>query len=631
MKKKNAVLYLIVLFALALRLYGINYEVPHPDDYTTVQGAMYFGPAHIPLKGYGLKNLHAWPGVTLVYLLTILSTLYFLVGRLLGFFSSIESFRSFYLTDPSSIYLIGHIMSAVIGAATVLILYFVAKRLYNREIGLMASLFLAACFIHSFHSQFIRPDVPTTFFALLTILCCLLILETKAHKYYIYAGILIGMAIATKFTGGALVPMLIVSHILAERDELFNKKNRFAEKSIIFLMPAILGLILIFASISSYAFDLPGLIAAYYSSTGKLDVPQQAFVLLLVKIGVGTGIASIFVGLILKYFPTARYFGLNLLTSKKLLSGIAAMVISFVVFDPIFFIKFKEQLYTFIYMPTFMGENTIWPKQSSLGPWNNFLWYVKGSLRWGSGIHMEIMAIVGLSIAIYKLKKEDTITLIFPALTFISICFGSLILERWVIPLMPFMAIYAALFLYVLIEKVCSKLLPSKRKSILLAIASIAVILPSTYNILRYDFMLTHKDTRVISKEWVEKNIPKGSKIGQDAYTGEISETLFHITNKYSLGDESFEYYVKNQYQYLIVSDTQYKRFLDDAKRFPKNAEFYKTLFSKGELIKQIIPRQDLWPKPEDRFSKYHIHFSPEIRIYRINVNTDFSKAPQVR
>lgn len=619
MKINNGVLYLILFLALALRLYGINYDVPHPDDYTTVQGAMYFGPANVPPSGYGLKNLHAWPGTTLVYFLTVLSTLYFLFGRVSGLFSSAESFGAHYLNDPSSIYLIGHIMSAIIGAASVLVLYFVAKRLYNREVGLMASLFLAACFIHSFHSQFIRPDVPVTFFALLTILCCLLILETKERRYYVYAGILIGMAIATKFTGGVLVLTLIVSFFLAEQDELFNNKNRFAGKSIVFLVPIILGLILIVAPIASYALDLPGLMAAHYSSTGKLDVLQQAFVLFLVKAGVGMGIASVLTGSILRLFPAAGHFTLNVLTSRKLLSGIAAMVISFAVFDPVFFIKFKEQVYTFIYMPTFMGENTLWPKQTSLGPWNNFLWYVKGSLQWGSGIHIEVMAAMGLLIAFFQWKKKDTIMVIFPALSFIAICFGSLILERWVIPLMPFMAIYAALFLYVVIEKACSKYLPSGGKSILLAVASVIVILPSTYNILRYDYMLTHKDTRIISKEWIEKNIPSGSKIGQDAYTGEISETLFDITKKYSLGDESFEYYVNNQYQYLVVSDTQYKRFFDDAGRFPEKAEFYKTLFSRGELIKQISPRQDLWPGPEERFLKYHIHFSPEIRIYKIN------------
>ena len=42
LKTENIILYLIVFLALALRLYGINYDVPHPDDYTTVQGAMFF-------------------------------------------------------------------------------------------------------------------------------------------------------------------------------------------------------------------------------------------------------------------------------------------------------------------------------------------------------------------------------------------------------------------------------------------------------------------------------------------------------------------------------------------------------------------------------------------------------------
>jgi len=443
-------------------------------------------------------------------------------------------------------------------------------------------------------------------------------LEKKELKYYLYAGIVTGLAMATKFTSGILILVILVAHLMAEMDLLSSKKERVVGTSFMLLLPIMIGTLLIVGSILTSIMDVPSLIARPFFPEGRIDKPTMAFLNLLRNIGLILGILLILAGLLQRVSLTFRYFSLNMVWNKNLLLALFVTILSFILLDPLFFLDFKEQMKVFIYTPMFFGQNEAFAGSGGLGVIGNFLWYVKGSLSWGAGLHIEIMAVMGLFITLYRRKREDIIIIIFPIVYFVVICFGHLKWERYAIHLMPFQAIYAACFLDTLMGKIGHKRLSLKSENAILVLISIAVIIVPVYNILRYDYLLTQKDTRVMSKEWVEKNIPSGSKIGQDEYTGDIPDKLFRITKKYSLGDESFEYYVRNGFQYLIVSDTQYERFFAEPEKFPQIVLFYKTLFQKGELVMEFIPRNDLWPKPENRFKKYHIHISPTIKIYKI-------------
>lgn len=605
--------------AVLLRFYGISYEVPYPDDHVTVQGAMYYGPAGVQPTGYGLVNLHVWPGFTLVIVLTIFFIFYFLFGMLTGQFENIEAFKQLYLSNPHNFYLIGHVMSALFGVATVLAVYYLARKIFNRKVGLIAALLIAANFIHSFHSQFIRPDIPTTFFAILSILYAVKITENKSLKNYIIAGIFCGLSIATKFTSGVLIVSLLAAHMLSEKRVLIDKNDDLYHKELYFNAVVIIGLLLLLASAVTIYTDMHLRVANILIADVKIDNAIIGFLNKLARLALYGSIFILIIGWLIKYVSSARYIFVKSVINKKLWYGIISVVITFIVFDPVFFLKFKDQMKTFIYTPMFMGGNTVFADAGSMGSLDNLIWYLKGSLSWGGGVHFLILSLFGIIVALLRKKWVDYIVLAFPLLNFIAICLGNLRWERWVLPLMPFMAIYAAFALYKIVEYLKRFNIQGKWSQTIMALLAIAVIIPSTYNIIRYDYMLTHKDTRITAKEWVEANLPKGSKIGRDAYTGDISKSLFDVTRKYTLGDLPYEHYIKSGYQYLIVSDTQYRRYISDEKNFPKNAKFYRTLFKQAILIKTIEPREDLWPPPDIRFPKYHIHFSPKILVYKIS------------
>lgn len=614
-KDNRAVLSIIILFALSLRLYGINFSVPQPDDYITVQAAMYFGPAHVEPTGYGLYALHNWPGLTLVYIQIVLFTLYFMLGWVSGVFPDLESFGALYLADPSSFYLIGRIMSVFFGVATIWVLYHMGKKLYNEKVGLMAALFLSASFIHSFHSQFIRPDVPAIFFILLVIMCCLAILKDRDTKYYIFAGIFAGLATATKFTSVIVVIPILVTHYLAEYNNPLNDEDNLMRKKWIPASMIFFGLLVSTGGLILSTLDLNTIRFASHE-----EVNQQAIVFLnfLMNATVVLGILFVMAGILSVFSRNVRNIILNPLINKKLLYSMAVVPLSFLIFDPIFFIDLKNQVRILLTDPNFSGKNSLWIGVDSLGFFGNAWWYIKGSLSWGLGLHFEIMAALGFLLALYRKRKEDLTIIIFPVLYFLVISNGHFKWERYVITLMPFVALYAAFFLYILAEKIGSVRLSQTSMNRVLASVAIAFVIPCTINIIRYDYLLTQKDTRDMAKEWIESNIPQGSKIGQDAYTAALSGEAYQITKKFSLSDEQFEYYLNNGYNYIIVSDTQYKRYFHEPAKYESNIKFYRRLFEEAELIKEFVPRSDLWPEPGERFAKYHIHISPTVRVYKI-------------
>ncbi len=618
MKKKiPVILFLIILFALALRLYGINFDVPHPDDYITVQGAMYFGPAHIPLNRFGLYGLYVWPAFTMVYIQSVLFSLYFLVGMILGIFPDIESFRNLYLSDPSSFHLIGRIMSVLFGISTVWVLYYLGKRLYNHNVGLMAALFLSASFIHSFHSQYIRPDIPSTFFSVLAILYCLLILEKGDLKLYVMAGVMTGLATATKFTSAVLILPVIAAHIMAEGKELSSDKHKTKAKELLPVILIISGAVMSALSMM-FIFNLISLDGVRFSPHEELNQKVIVSLRLLIKALAVPGFFLIIAGVLCKCSTSVRNITVNLLSNRKLLFSMAAAFLSFMVFDPIFFLDIKNQIRIFLTDANYGGKNVYFIGIENRGFLDNIWWYIKGPINWGSGLHIEIMAGLGLLIVLIRKRREDLLVLLFPMIFLLVLGAGKYKWERYAVTFMPFVALYAAYFLYSLTEKIFTYRMQENQKAVVTAFLSIILVLPMTYDILRYDYLLIHKDTRVTAKEWVENNIVYGSKIGQDAYTCDLSDEIYKITRKYSLSDVPLNYYIDNNFEYLIVSDTQYKRYMANALKYPENVKFYTSLFSEGKLIKEIEPGNDLWPKPDERFLKYHMHVSPTIKIYKI-------------
>jgi YYY domain-containing protein len=104
----------------------------------------------------------------------------------------------------------GRRLSALFGTLTVLLTIMLGARLYDRSVGLLAGLLLAACVLHIQNSRFVTVDVPLTMFVLLALLQLVRVSTDGRTRDFVLAGACIGLATATKFSAMPLfVPLAV--------------------------------------------------------------------------------------------------------------------------------------------------------------------------------------------------------------------------------------------------------------------------------------------------------------------------------------------------------------------------------------------------------------------------------------
>jgi hypothetical protein len=148
-------LLLLILFVAAIaRYWAINFECCRPDEEGVVRIALGF------FSGDLNPHYFNWP-TFYMYVVFGFYALYFMVGRLFGYYSSsvvpIEAFNS----DPTNFFLITRVISAFLGTATVFIVYKIAERLFDRKTALISSLFLSLAYLHVRDSHFGVTDLRT--------------------------------------------------------------------------------------------------------------------------------------------------------------------------------------------------------------------------------------------------------------------------------------------------------------------------------------------------------------------------------------------------------------------------------------------------------------------------------------
>ena len=153
----------ILLAALALRIWGIDFGLPNtltrPDETTLVHRALAIGAGDLNPHFFRYPSLH-------FYVLALVYGLYYVAGLATGRFDGVEDFQYEFFTDPSNVFILGRLVSAAMGTASVLLVYYIARRWGGRGAGLLSALFLGVAFLHVRDSHFLTLDVPATFYLL---------------------------------------------------------------------------------------------------------------------------------------------------------------------------------------------------------------------------------------------------------------------------------------------------------------------------------------------------------------------------------------------------------------------------------------------------------------------------------
>src|SRR5262245_4303195 len=192
----------IIVVAAVLRFWALGAGIPYSigvDEPELMNRAV-----QMMRTGDFNPRFFDYPGFY-IHLQLVVASIRFLFGATAGQWQSLDQ------AAPTDFYLWGRAVTALMGTATVLIVYLIGMRWGTRYAALSAGL-LAVMPIHVRESHYILTDVPVTFFVALTFLLALRANEQERTSAFALAGVAAGLATATKYPGAValLLPLVAV-------------------------------------------------------------------------------------------------------------------------------------------------------------------------------------------------------------------------------------------------------------------------------------------------------------------------------------------------------------------------------------------------------------------------------------
>ncbi len=188
---------LLIVVCLGLRLWGIKQGLPY--SYNSDE-ATHFVPRAIGFFGHDLNPHYFLNPPAYTYLLYIVFELWF---------GSADAVRHLYTTDPTAVFVVARVVAAGLGTLSVLLLYLAGRRLFSRDVGLLAAAILGFGFLPVFYSHLALNDVPALAPIALSLYGIAGVLRRGRTRDYALSGLGIGLAAATKYTGGVMLFCLI--------------------------------------------------------------------------------------------------------------------------------------------------------------------------------------------------------------------------------------------------------------------------------------------------------------------------------------------------------------------------------------------------------------------------------------
>lgn len=187
----------LLAFAFGLRVWGVDHGLPYA--YNADENA------HFVTRAIGLFG-HGWDPNYYVNPPAYTYLAHLLLGAWYGGRAGVSTA---FAADPTQIWILTRVLSAVLGTLAIWLTYLAGTRFVDRRVGLLAAGIFTVSFLPVFYSKLALNDVPT-----LAPLCLALwgiagVLRFGRRRDYAATGIGLGLACATKYTGGiVLLPLL---------------------------------------------------------------------------------------------------------------------------------------------------------------------------------------------------------------------------------------------------------------------------------------------------------------------------------------------------------------------------------------------------------------------------------------
>ena len=250
-KRVVRLLAVVILFGALLRLVGLGWSLPdnrhpyatyHPDERINLNAALQADVSHLKFD-IGFYNY----GAFYFYLVNVSH----IVGRAYSVIpeppQNVSNTMPFVAKENAGLFLMGRLVTALMGIATIPVIFGIGRRLYRDHVGLFAALLYAIAPLAVVHAHFFTVDVPSTLFVALALLYAARLLENVTTRDIVLAGVWTGLAAATKYNAVlvGIAPLAALFLTPAKEGENSTRLTRKPFLSVIILLASIIFTFLI--------------------------------------------------------------------------------------------------------------------------------------------------------------------------------------------------------------------------------------------------------------------------------------------------------------------------------------------------------------------------------------------------
>ncbi|WP_320672185.1 glycosyltransferase family 39 protein [Patulibacter defluvii] len=187
----------IVLLGLVLRLWGIRWGLPF--GYNLDERSHFVPRAVEYFRGSSLDP---------DYQLNPSGLIEWIAGALWLLHWSSDGIVKAWATDPSDVWTIARVASALLSTAGIALLYAAGARLFDRRVGLLAAAIMATAFLPTHYGHLALNDAPSLAPTGLALFAIAGIVRFGRRRDYLLAGVAIGAAVGFKYNAAfVLLPM----------------------------------------------------------------------------------------------------------------------------------------------------------------------------------------------------------------------------------------------------------------------------------------------------------------------------------------------------------------------------------------------------------------------------------------
>lgn len=268
--------------------------------------------------------------------------------------------------------------------------------------------------------------------------------------------------------------------------------------------------------------------------------------------------------------------------------------------------------YTVLDLPAFLNAfaalvGHYQPRPPNAEPgWIVYLKHLRLTLGWPAGL----LLVAGLVLGVVRAARGPgrlrwTLLVLLPVAYFALISGRSLIFGRYLLPLLPFTCLLAAIAVVSGVSLLRRFDIPRLPRRLLIAGLTVAALLPPLVSAVGFDRRISRESTQEVAWRWIRTHVPDGARVVIEKYDLRLPDNRYRVAHVVRLTDRSHADYVRDGHQYIIASSQAFGPAFEAPQRLPELYAAYRTLFDQSQELLIVRPENPARP-------------GPELRIYRL-------------